>query len=291
MSRSKARYALLPDGRRLCYAEYGDPTGKPVFLVHGNPNSRLLWGVIPGSPFLQGVRLIAPDRPGFGRSDFRKGVTTVENWPNDVAALADALGIRRFALFGASGGGPFALSCAWKIPERLTAVGVFAGVGPLTPETEVGLAAPIRAMWAKAPKVPRLFKLQMRIAAFMARRITSLYIRMVLKEFSEVDREVYERLGMASVLRADRNEGYRQGGIGTWYDAMIPGDWTIPLDRISTKVFLWQGNEDISVPPAMGRYLAERIPDCEATFIRDAGHFWIFEHMAEMLKKLVDFDG
>ncbi len=57
-------FLTLPDGRKLCYAEYGDPKGEPVILIHGNPNSRLLWGVTPGSPFLPGVRLIAPDRTG-----------------------------------------------------------------------------------------------------------------------------------------------------------------------------------------------------------------------------------
>jgi pimeloyl-ACP methyl ester carboxylesterase len=77
-------FLTLHDGRKLCYAEYGDPEGLPIFVFHGNPNSRLLWGVIPGSPFLPGVRLIAPDRPGFGRTEFKKGVTTLENWPNDV---------------------------------------------------------------------------------------------------------------------------------------------------------------------------------------------------------------
>ncbi len=61
---------LLPDGRRLGYAEYGDPDGKPVILLHGNPNSRLLYGLMPDCPFRPGLHLIAPDRPGYGLSDF-----------------------------------------------------------------------------------------------------------------------------------------------------------------------------------------------------------------------------
>lgn len=76
-------YLMLPDGRRLCYTEYGDPNG----------------------------------RPGFGQTDFVEGITTVENWPNDIVALADFLRIDKFAVFAPSGGGPFALSCAWKIPD------------------------------------------------------------------------------------------------------------------------------------------------------------------------------
>ena len=288
MNKTNENYLKLPDGRQLCFAEYGDPKGQPIFVFHGNPNSRLLWGVIPGSPFLPNVRLIAPDRPGFGQTDFKEDVTTLENWPNDITVLADSLGIKKFAVFGPSGGGPYALSCAWKIPERLTSVGIFASVGPFIPETDKNIAAPVRMMWAKAPKLPGLFKLQMKLFAWLARKYTKLYIKMVLKEFSETDRKDYERLNIAELIQVDRNEGYRQGGIGTWYDAMIPGNWPIPLNEIKTKVYLWQGEEDISVPLSMGQYMAEKLPNCEAKFIKGVGHFWIFEHLAEMLEKLVE---
>lgn len=277
----------LPGGRRLCYAEYGDPDGKPIFVFHGNPNSRLLWNVIPGSPFLPDTRLIAPDRPGFGRTDFVEGVTTLENWPNDIITLADSLRIEKFAIFGPSGGGPFALSCAWKIPERLTSVGIFASVGPFLPETDKDIASSVRMMWTLAPKLPQIFKMQMKIFAWLAKNFSGIYIRMVLSEFSETDRQVYERLNIAGLIRTDRNESYRQGGIGTWNDAMIPANWPIPLDEIKTQVYLWQGEEDVSVPPSMGHFMADKIPNCEAEFIEDAGHFWIFEHLPEMLAKLV----
>ena len=288
MNKTNENYLILPDDRQLCFAEFGDPKGQPIFVFHGNPNSRLLWGVIPGSPFLPNVRLIAPDRPGFGRTDFKEGVTTLENWPNDITVLADSLGIKKFAVFGPSGGGPYALSCAWKIPERLTSVGIFASVGPFIPETDKNIAAPVRIMWAKAPKLPGLFKLQMKLFAWLAKKYPKLYIKMVLKEFSETDRKDYERLNIAELIQVDRNEGYRQGGIGTWYDAMIPGNWPIPLNEIKTKVYLWQGEEDISVPLSMGQYMAEKLPNCEAKFIKGVGHFWIFEHLAEMLEKLVE---
>jgi pimeloyl-ACP methyl ester carboxylesterase len=287
MNETTEDYLKLPDGRQICYADYGDPTGQPIFAFHGNPNSRLLWSVIPGSPFLPNIRLIAPDRPGFGQTDFVEGVTTIENWPNDMVALADSLGIDQFAVFAPSGGGPFALSCAWRIPERLTSVGIFAGVGPFIPETDKNIAAPIRMMWARAPKMPGLFKLQMKMSAWLARKLPKLYIRMVLKEFSETDRAVYERLNIAKLIKADRNEGYRQGGIGSWYDTMIPGNWPIPLNEIEAKVYLWHGDEDISVPPSMGHHMAEKIPNCEATLVKGAGHLWIFEHLSEMLEKLV----
>ncbi len=288
MNKTNENYLKLPDGRQLCFAEYGAPKGQPIFVFHGNPNSRLLWGVIPGSPFLPNVRLIAPDRPGFGQTDFKKDITTLQNWPNDITALADSLGIKKFAVFGPSGGGPYALSCAWKIPERLTSVGIFASVGPFIPETDKNIAVPVRMMWAKAPKLPGLFKLQMKLFAWLAKKYPKLYIKIVLKEFSETDRKDYERLNIAELIQVDRNEGYRQGGIGTWYDVMIPANWPIPLTEIKAKVYLWQGEEDISVPLSMGKYMAGKLPNCEAKFIKGVGHFWIFEHLAEMLEKLVE---
>jgi pimeloyl-ACP methyl ester carboxylesterase len=286
---STENYLTLPDGRKLCYAEYGDPNGTPIFVFHGGSNSRLLWDVIPGCPFLSDVWLIAPDRPGFGRTDYIEGLTTVENWPNDIAALADHLGIEKFAVFGPSGGGPSALACAWKIPERLTAVGVFASVGPFNEETKEGLKSIIIALWDKAPKMPRLFKLQMRLYGWIVRNKPEWYIKMIKSEFSDKDQEVYERLKIAEVNMPDRLEAYHQNGIGIWYDVMIPASWPIPLNEIKAKVFLWQGAKDESVSPAMGRYIAKHIPDCEAEYIEDEGHFWIFEHCTEMLEKLVNY--
>ena len=147
----------LPDGRALAYAEYGDAHGTPVLLVHGNPGSRLFWGLHPDSPFRSGLRLIAPDRPGVGLSDFGPG-RTVADWPDDVVSLADALGIQKFVVFGPSGGGPYALACAWKIPHRLTAVGLFAPMGPYLPETVEGLVPSLAKLYRVAPRFPRLVR-------------------------------------------------------------------------------------------------------------------------------------
>ena len=80
----------LADGRRLAYAEYGDADGKPIFLFHGLPGSRLSWGLLPGEPIPAGLRVIAPDRPGYGRSDSKPGRSLLD-WSDDVAQLADAL--------------------------------------------------------------------------------------------------------------------------------------------------------------------------------------------------------
>lgn len=119
----------LSDQRRLAYAEYGEPAGVPIFLFHGLPGSRLAWGYLPGNSFPSGLRVIAPDRPGYGRSDPNPGRTLLD-WANDIAELADALAIAKFEIAGVSGGGPGALACTWEMPDRLISVGVVSCATP-----------------------------------------------------------------------------------------------------------------------------------------------------------------
>ena len=115
---------LLPNGRALCYAVTGDPAGPPVFYFHGWPASRLeaaLAGDVP-------VRLIAVDRPGFGGSAPQPGRRLLD-WPADVAALAQHLGIETFHVVGVSGGGPFAVACA-AVLEQVAGAAL---ISPLPP--------------------------------------------------------------------------------------------------------------------------------------------------------------
>ena len=112
----------LRDGRALAYAEWGDLHGPPVFFFHGSPLSRL-WCPDEEATQAAGVHLVAVDRPGFGRSDLQPGRRLVD-WPLDVAELADALGIDRFAVAGYSAGGPYAVACAALIGERVTRAGL-----------------------------------------------------------------------------------------------------------------------------------------------------------------------
>jgi pimeloyl-ACP methyl ester carboxylesterase len=125
----------LPDGRTLSYGEWGAPDGPLVFGFHGGGLSRLAhYG--DEAPTRAGVRLVMPDRPGFGRSDAQPERTLLD-WPRDVAELATSLGAARFAVFGASAGGPAALACGFLLPERVAAVGVVCGVGPYQDEPEL----------------------------------------------------------------------------------------------------------------------------------------------------------
>ncbi|KAI1329332.1 alpha/beta hydrolase [Xylariaceae sp. FL0255] len=130
MSSRDSQTLKLQNGRVLGFAEYGSPTGKPLFYFHGFPSSRYEAIGIHEICKRQDLRIIAPDRPGFGLSTFVPD-RQITDWPEDVRALASHLGLTRFAVLGCSGGGPYALACAHALPsEMLSGVGLLASAGP-----------------------------------------------------------------------------------------------------------------------------------------------------------------
>jgi pimeloyl-ACP methyl ester carboxylesterase len=108
------------DGRTLAIAECGDPDGFPVFSLHGTPGSRFVGQANASAYASVGARVITYDRPGYGGSDRFRGRRVVDSVA-DVSAIADSLGIERFAVTGGSWGGPHSLAVAARLPERVTA--------------------------------------------------------------------------------------------------------------------------------------------------------------------------
>jgi pimeloyl-ACP methyl ester carboxylesterase len=108
------------------------PDGAPIFYFHGSPSSSLEWDLFGGETLAKRlyIRVIVPDRPGLGHSEFQPE-RRIGDWPADVVALANQLTLDRFAVLGYSGGGPYAAACALKIPERLTRVGIVSGTARL----------------------------------------------------------------------------------------------------------------------------------------------------------------
>jgi pimeloyl-ACP methyl ester carboxylesterase len=285
MSLSTNNSISLPDERHLGYAEYGEADGFPVFMFHGNPGSRLSWGYFPDCPFIEGIRIIAPDRPGYGLSDFKDNA--IESWPDDICALADHLGIEKFTVLGVSGGGPYALACAWKIPDCLYAVGLAGSVGPNVPDANEGVIKSLRILWKVAKPLFWLVKLQMRLMARIAKRNPEKLMKQLRNlELSDKDKEVFDKPEIQRIFIHDFPEAYRQNGIGSAYDSTIPGNWPIPLDKIKIQVNIWSMEADQLVGN-MGRYLANTIPNCKASFIPDRGHLWVVENMNKVLADLV----
>lgn len=284
---------LLSDGRRLAYAEYADADGAPVFLFHGLPGSRLSWGLLPGNSFPPDLRVIAPDRPGYGLSDPKPRRTVLE-WADDVNELADALELNKFAIIGVSGGGPGALACAFKMPQRLTSVGVVSCAAPTNvPGVFEGMSRTNRFFMKLAWRLPWLSDLNTRLLASVIRRNPMRYIDAMKIKVHDVDKSILALPGIREMLAADFAEALRAGADGMVDDmaANHGRPWGFPLDEIKAKVLLWFCQLDRSVPPAMGEYLSRMIPSCEATFVPNAGHLWILVHLREVLDAVSDDRG
>lgn len=280
----------LSDKRRLAYAEFGEPTGAPVFLFHGLPGSRLVWGLLPGDPIPPGLRIIAPDRPGYGRSDPKAGRTLLD-WADDVTELANALEIEKFAIVGVSGGGPGALACAWKIPDRLTSVGVVSCAAPPdAPGVLDGMSKTNRFFMKLAWLMPRLSTLNVRFLASVIRRNPARYIDAMKYKVHDVDKAILARPEIREMLATDFAEALRCGAQGMIADMSSNHGrpWGFPLDRIRVKIRFWFCELDRSVPPAMGRYLSNTVPESEATFVSGAGHLWILGRLNEVLSEVAE---
>jgi pimeloyl-ACP methyl ester carboxylesterase len=277
----------LHDGRLLGYGEYGAATGYPVIFFHGMPGSRLEGKLAHESASRQNVRLIAPDRPGYGLSDF-KPKRRILDWADDVLELADALGIDRFAIAGISGGGPYVAACAWRIPKRLTGAVIISGVGPFeAPGATEGMSRQNRALFGMARRVPPLARALLSVMGTIATRWPQRFIGQMKRAMPAPDRAVLERDGNADTFAEDMRESFRCGSRGAAWEAQLYArPWGFRLEDIAMEVHLWQGGEDVNVAPSMGRYQAQAIPNAKLSFYEHEGHLLGITHLDEIFSTI-----
>jgi pimeloyl-ACP methyl ester carboxylesterase len=276
---------LLGDGRRLGYAQYGLPGGEPIFYFHGHPGSRLEGRFAHLAAAAAGFQVIALDRPGLGLSDVQSA-RTLTDWPADVAEAADHLGFSRFSVAGASGGGPYALACAWRLPTRVSRVAVISGVGPYQVHGITrGMRWQNRVGFQFGSRWPALAGLLMRSMRRSVIDQPERTIDALARAMSAADAEIVRRPEVRDILIADLIEAFRQGSAGATQDMVLLGrSWGFSLRDIEPDVYLWQGGADTLVPPAMGRYLAEQIPRCHASLLPGEGHLLIIDRMPDLIE-------
>ena len=277
---------VMPDGRRLAYAEYGAADGVPVFFLQGTPSSRLMH---PDEDVTRdlGVRLIVADRPGFGLSDPKPGRTLLD-WPDDMVALAKSLGIDRFAVVGISGGGPYAAACAYKIPDRLIAASIVGGSGPVDLRTTLAGSARERHVgYVLAQRAPWLLRLVILLAR-NPQRNPARFQAQFSQGAAAADRAIMARPGMREMFVRSYAEAARQG-VTAFADEVILASkpWGFPLQDITAPVHLWHGEEDPNTPIAMAQAMAVAIPNCRTTLLPGEGHLFLFERWGEILSDLL----
>ena len=288
----------LPDGRRAQYWRGGATGGPVVVFMPGCPDSRLAARSGAAAARRAGVDLVAVNRPGYGRSDpARSDHVSVAA---DTVAVADALGVDRFAVLGMSLGGPYALACAATRPERVAAVGVVAAPG---------IALELDPPWhrddlssAQREFFGRLAAGTVDEAVEMFRPDFEAYVAQLapndvddgalagrlLQELDPLDARLMAALPAADVAGAAREalaqtDGYLRDAAVTFRD------WSFRPESVRCPTWLWYGELDANAPVRNGRWLAERIAGARLVVRRRTAHVGtLLEHWDEILSTLRD---
>jgi pimeloyl-ACP methyl ester carboxylesterase len=234
-----------------------------------------------------GVRLMSLDRPGIGGSDPKPGYRLLD-WPDDVVEVADQLGIEQFAVEGLSGGAPFALACAYKIPHRLTGCSL---ISPATgPFLKLAGSFALRSevwMLVHLPWLVRaLFRLSMRLSGSDEASLEQKLVRAGAR-LGAADQQL---LGIPEIRKAFAQataECFRQATDAATKDGLVfSRPWGFQVEAITfEQLFLWQGEQDRLMPAAAARRLSQALPHCTATFYPDEGHLSTFVNHAQDIWK------
>ena len=267
----------LADGRTLHVYDTGPAASLVVMYHHGTPNIGE-----PPAPLLPlsaelGVRWVSYDRPGYGGSSPNIG-RSVGSAAADVAAIADALGLDRFAVMGHSGGSPHALACAALLPDRVSAV---LAVSTLAPYPADGLE------WFAGMATAGSAELR---AALRGRAVLE-----ALLMSTTFDPEIFTPADHAA-LSGDWSwfNGVAGKGMDNGLDPMVDDDrayvtpWGFDVATISAPTLLLHGGEDRIAPVAHAQWVDNRCASAELRVRPDEGHVSIMRSAADGLRWLLE---
>ncbi len=280
------RYA---DGRLVTYREYGAPGGFPVLALHGTPGSRLKYAAAHADAARMGLRVISPDRWGYGRSDPHPE-PALADYARDAAELLHGLNIGRFSVVGISGGGPYAVAVAAQLRERVRSLALVAPIGPIS-----GTLGPrdlrlfhqicFRAL-ARAPRIVGLVFSVYRVLLTLAPTTT---IHVVSLGAGPVDKALVRSPDVRDSLGATFRAGFEGGVTGPVLDMrLFSRPWQLPLEGISARTRIWLGTQDTNIPQAAVRHLHDSIVQSELTELSGHGHFWISRNYHEVVSWLAE---
>jgi pimeloyl-ACP methyl ester carboxylesterase len=284
---------VVEDGRAVCFAQWGDPQGFPVFVLHGTPGGRLDRHPDESRYRAAGARVITYDRAGYGGSDRLPGRSVVD-CVGDVAAIADHVGIDRFAVSGASGGGPHSLAVAARLGDRVVRARCAVGIAPYGAD---GLdffegMDPLNIAefsWAQEGEARLVVELNRdlretadRVAADPSKYLGDDW------QLDEADRAVLARPDMAVVLRESTEELVR-GGVWGWVDDNLAflKPWGFELSEITVPVEVRYGARDVLVPAAHGAWLGRHVPGAVVVVEEAEGHMGDPDKVIERMRWLV----
>jgi len=271
--------------RRVAVLELGDADGTVVVYVHGVPGCRLDPVLL--EPVLDrvGLRVVAIDRPGYRRSDPAPG-RGILDWPDDVAAVADALDVGPLMLLSFSAGTPFLLGCCIRLADRVTAAASVSGLAPPDRRGALdGASASRRAAWAVA-RHPLAVRLLDEALAWWVRARPGAVVDHHAQRAT--DGSALEKPSVRAAMVAAYREALAQGGGALAHEHHLAASpWGFSPADVQCPVRLWHGEKDALLRPVNSEWLAAELPLGEARIVPGAGHFVTLTHGEEIARDLL----
>jgi pimeloyl-ACP methyl ester carboxylesterase len=267
---------VLADGRRLSWAEYGSSGGAPLVMLHGTPGSRLQFQWMHGIAAGDGIRVIAPERPGYGASDPVPEGITFARYADDLRQLLDHLELPKVTLCGASGGGGFAMAAAIVHPDRVARLILVSGALPAPRAARRGMALPVRLLLLLARYAPGI------TARLLATQVSadpdSAVSRAGRRFMPTSDRRLLDAPEWRQRFDEDFREALKQGPGAAVHDLALGGGplGVDPAD-LTVETVLLHGTEDVNVPLGIARWAAALIPSARLIEQRGSGHLFSLE--------------
>lgn len=256
----------LPGDRQLAYTEYGRADGVPVVFLHGTPGSRRLGALLDEAAADAGVRVLAPDRPGYGRSSPWPARSASDDG-HVVEAVLDDADVETAGLVAFSGGAVSALATATTRPERVERVDIVSGATPPSVSEEMPTAQ--RSLGVLATKVPLVLRGLFRGQAWLAGRLDPSF---VVAQYTTGDASTVPD-DVAAVVRDDFVEAFAHHRHGAVTEVRrIVGEWGIDFDAVEPAVQLWHGTDDTNVPIGDARRFEARISGAQLRVLEDTDH-------------------
>ncbi len=269
-------FITLEDNRKLGFADSGKPDGLPIFLFHGTPGSRIFG--FENEPLIQEeeLRIITPERPGYGLSDESKN-REIKDHCYDIEKLATYLGIKKFHVAGVSGGGPYALACAYWLSKRVLSVTLIASATPVdTKGFFKGMSMGNRLGFIMSRYVPFLLKPLYIYSSWVVKRSPEKFMKGMESQLCQWDKKVLHKIkadGKMDIFISHIREAYRKGYIGGYSDLLLlTKPWKVDFQFLSVPIIMWHGKADTLMPIASAIEFSKILPDCKCYFIENAGH-------------------
>jgi pimeloyl-ACP methyl ester carboxylesterase len=276
-------------GRKLEVKEYGDPAGHPVIFFHGMIGSHYQASYIADQAGQEGFRIIAPNRPGVGQSEFIKRKSPLEA-VEDVEDVTAALELDSFGVVGISGGTPYALATFYRLGPRVKTVTVISGMGPMRLRGAVRSMDRRRRMVLEVgSRYPHLAVQFFEKARYRFRVDPDGFLNRLIATWCVADQQAFQRKEVYDLFMKDLHQVFIEGrgpetlaqelAIYRNYGFSLAD---LPADR---RVTLWHGFADNIVPSTMAWAMTQTLPNSEAHFV-PGGHFVAVDIAGQIIGRL-----